>query len=112
MSIKEIGCCGAYCKTCIAFKEHTCKGCKIGYNNGSRDILKAKCVMKVCCVNRELQSCADCCEYSTCEMLNNFYSKNGYKYGKYKQAIDFIRKNGYDVFIEIADKWSNAYGKY
>ncbi len=64
------------------------------------------------CVNRELQSCADCCEYSTFEILNNFYSKNGYKYGKYKQAIDFIRKNGYDVFIEIADKWSNAYGKY
>lgn len=27
---EEIGCCGAYCKTCREF-EKTCKGCKLGY---------------------------------------------------------------------------------
>lgn len=112
MSISEIGCCGAYCRTCSAFIEQTCKGCKIGYESGTRDILKAKCKMKVCCISKKLQSCADCSEYSTCSILNDFYNKNGYKYKKYKQAIDYIRTYGYDAFLEVADKWKNAYGKY
>jgi len=37
--------------------------------------------------------------------------KNGYKYGKYKQSMDFIRENGYDEFTKIADKWKGPYGK-
>ena len=32
MSISEIGCCGAYCRTCSAFIEQVCKGCKVGYD--------------------------------------------------------------------------------
>ena len=112
MSISEIGCCGAYCDTCPALKEQTCKGCKLGYESGNRDISKAKCKMKVCCICKKLQSCADCGEYSTCSVLNDFYNKNGYKYKKYKQAADYIRTYGYDAFLEIADKWKNAYGKY
>lgn len=68
--------------------------------------------MKVCCISKSLQSCADCCEYQTCHALNDFYSKNGYKYKKYKQAIDYIRAYGYDVFLDVANGWKNAYGKY
>ena len=34
---EEIGCCGAYCGTCREF-EKTCKGCKPGYLDGSRDL--------------------------------------------------------------------------
>ena len=112
MSILEIGCCGAYCKTCPAFLEQSCRGCKIGYENGERDISKAKCKMKVCCISNKHQTCADCDEYAACNTINGFYSKNGYKYGKYKQATMFIRKNGYDAFLETANKWKNAYGKY
>ena len=112
MSIEEIGCCGAYCKTCRVLIEKVCQGCKIGYHSGERDISKAKCKMKVCCIKREQNSCADCAEYPICTIIQEFHNKNGYKYGKYRQAIEFIRNNGYDHFIEIADKWKNAYGKY
>lgn len=112
MSVSEIGCCGAYCRTCPAFREQVCKGCKIGYENGEREISKAKCKIKVCCINNKYQSCADCNEYAACTTVNGFYNKNGYKYGKYKQATEFIRKNGYDAFFEIADNWKNAHGKY
>jgi hypothetical protein len=47
LSIEEIGCCGAYCKTCKAFAQKTCLGCKLGYESGERDISKAKCLWKV-----------------------------------------------------------------
>ncbi|MHB0975668.1 MAG: hypothetical protein ACYC1U_00565 [Candidatus Aquicultorales bacterium] len=32
------------------------------------------------------------------------------KYRKYQEAIDFIRENGYEGFLEIAGGWKNAYG--
>jgi hypothetical protein len=112
MSKEEIGCCGAYCRTCRVLLENLCHGCKLGYANGERDINKAKCKMKVCCIKKGIVTCGDCSEYQICEIINEFYNKNGYKYGKYKQAIEYIRKNGYDEFLEIADKWKNAYGKY
>ena len=112
MSIAEIGCCGAYCKTCQAFVQQTCKGCKLGYDQGQRDLSKAKCAMKVCCINSRFQTCADCPKYEFCEIINGFYNKNGFKYGKYQEATEYIRKNGYEAFLKIADKWKNAQGKY
>jgi len=77
-----------------------------------RDISKAKCKIKLCCIKNEHDSCADCLEYPLCSLIQDFHNKKGYKYSKYKQAIEFIRNNGYSQFIEIADKWKNAYGKY
>jgi hypothetical protein len=112
MTLVQIGCCGAYCGTCRAWKDQSCKGCKIGYVNRERDINKARCKMKVCCIGKGYNSCADCPDLPVCKIINAFFSKNGYKYGKYRQAIDYIRQNGYATFIAIADKWTNAYGKY
>ncbi|WP_321419086.1 DUF3795 domain-containing protein [uncultured Methanomethylovorans sp.] len=112
MSLIEIGCCGAYCGTCKVLKEQLCKGCKLGYENNKRDITKAKCKIKVCCISKNYNSCADCPDTSTCQTIIEFYEKKGYKYAKYKQAIEFIKHNGYDEFIKIADTWTNAYGKY
>ena len=37
---EEIGCCGAYCGTCREYQK-TCKGCKPGYLDGSRDLSRA-----------------------------------------------------------------------
>ena len=88
------------------------KDVKIGYENGEREISKAKCKIKVCCIRNKHQSCADCKEYNSCGTVNDFYNKNGYKYGKYKQATEYIRRYGYEAFLEIADKWKNAHGKY
>ena len=107
-----IGCCGAYCRTCKAFLEDFCKGCKLGYENGERDINKVKCKIKVCCFkNMEYDSCADCAKLDSCKIIGDLYSKNGYKYKKYKEAIEFIKQNGYEDFIQLADKWNGAYGK-
>ena len=112
MGILEIGCCGAYCKTCKVFNDSLCNGCKIGYADGTRDLSKAKCKIKVCCINYGYNSCADCNDYSSCKILSEFFSKNGYKYKKYKQALDYIKQNGYREFIIITDTWKMQYGKY
>ena len=112
MSIEEIGCCGAYCGTCRALKEGACRGCKLGYQTGERDLSKAKCAMKVCCVGKGYASCADCAEYNSCDTLQAFYAKNGYKYGKYREALEFIREHGYDAFVALADGWHGPYGRY
>jgi len=113
MSIREIGCCGAYCKTCRAsISGSNCPGCKLGYENGERDINKSRCVIKLCCFkDRKFETCADCCDYSDCKIIHGLYGKNGYKYRKYQQAIEFIRENGYAKFINIADAWKGPYGK-
>lgn len=112
MTTKKIGCCGAYCGTCRVIKDGLCKGCKLGYDSGERDIDKARCKIKVCCLKKGLDSCADCTELSSCSILNIFYNKNGYKYKKYKEAIEYIQENGYAKFLEIAANWTNVYGKY
>ena len=106
-----LGCCGAYCRTCKDGRRGFCKGCKTGYADGSRDLSKAKCKMKVCCMTKDLISCADCDDFDTCEILNGFYNKNGYKYKKYQDALIRIREKGYKTFFTIANNWTNAYGK-
>ena len=112
MTTREIGCCGAYCKTCKPFIEGFCKGCKLGYDEGKRDINKAKCDMKVCCFkDRKFETCADCPDYGSCPIIQDFHNKKPFKYKKYKQSIEFIRKNSYAQFIKIANGWKNAYGK-
>jgi hypothetical protein len=60
-------------------KEQACKGCKLGYDTGGRDIDKAKCRIKVCCLKKRYNSCADCSE----------------------QAIEFIKQNGYPEFLKM-----------
>lgn len=111
MSLKEIGCCGAYCGTCRAYRV-ACKGCQIGYEAGERNIAKARCKIKLCCISRQLLTCADCSEYEACEVLGALHSKAGYKYGKYRQALDYIREDGYEAFLVVAGCWTGAYGKY
>ncbi|MGD8449173.1 MAG: hypothetical protein PVF36_08050 [Desulfobacterales bacterium] len=107
------GCCGAYCKTCKPFLTGACKGCKIGFDTGERDINKVKCKIKLCCFqDKKHDTCADCSELESCNIIGEWYSKNGYKYRKYKEAVYYIRKNGYEKFFEIADNWVNAYGKF
>jgi hypothetical protein len=44
--------------------------------------------------------------------LGEFHAKNGYKYGKYREALVFIRENGHRSFVAIADGWTGACGKY
>jgi adenosine deaminase len=109
---RYIGCCGAYCKTCKPLIEGFCKGCKLGFDTGERDIEKAKCKIKICCFKEKgYDTCADCADIDDCKIIGDWFAKKGYKYQKYKQAIEFIRENGYSDFIEIADKWKGTFGK-
>jgi len=112
MAQTDIGCCGAYCKPCRAFTSGACRGCRHGYASGARDLAKAKCVLKVCCLQKGYQICADCPAYDSCPSLAGFYGKNGAKYRKYQQATRYIRDCGYDAFVRIADAWTGACGKY
>lgn len=112
MNTESIGCCGAFCGTCPELKRNQCKGCKIGYGSGERDIAKAKCKIKVCCIQKGLLSCANCPAYERCEALNGFFSKNGYKYKKYKESLDYIRASGYAQFLTASSAWTRQYGKF
>jgi hypothetical protein len=47
---------------------------------------------------RKLETCADYPNYS-CEILEAFWNKNGWKYKQYRKQLEFIRQNGYDEFI-------------
>ena len=67
--------------------------------------------MKRCCLARELETCAECPDLANCSVISTFHSKAGYKYGKYRQAIEFIRTYGTEQFIRQADSWTGAYGK-
>ena len=111
MSLLEIGCCGAVCKTCPPYKENICRGCEIGYKTGVRALTKAKCAIKQCCMTKGLAMCGDCDEFLSCNMIQDFYRKNGYKYKKYKESMDFIREHGYDDFLQKITTWKRAYGK-
>ncbi len=108
----HIACCGAYCKTCKPFINGHCKGCKLGYAEGQRDINKARCKIKLCCFrDKSLETCADCAELDACQIIHSFQDKSGYKYKKYKQAMEFIRTHGYAKYIKLADKWKGPYGR-
>jgi hypothetical protein len=76
--VRYIGCCGAYCGTCRALSDRVCRGCKLGYATGERDLANSRCAMKLCCLTRGLETCAECGDYSTCEILGAFHGKNGY----------------------------------
>jgi hypothetical protein len=110
-AITYVGCCGAYCRTCKPYKDGHCKGCKLGYASGERDLAKARCRIKVCCITRGYQSCADCPDLDTCDIIGSFHGKKGYKYRKYAESIAFICRHGYEEFIRQAEGWTNAYGR-
>ncbi len=108
---EAIGCCGACCGTCREFNK-TCKGCKPGYLDGSRDLRRAKCRMKKCCLTKGHITCGDCAAYDRCETLQASIGHPGYKYSKYKQALAYIRARGRAAFLKAAEYWTSAYGKY
>jgi hypothetical protein len=61
-------------------------------------------------VERKLETCADCPEYQ-CEVLEAFWNKNGWKYKQYKKQLEFIRQNGYEKYLNKANKWERSHGK-
>jgi hypothetical protein len=112
MSIIEIGCCCAYCRTCRAFRSGGCPGCRLGYEDGGRDAARIRCAMKSCCVlEKRFSTCAYCPEFETCPSLRTWYAKPGWKYGRYLASAEYIRAHGYDAFLTVADGWTDAIGR-
>ena len=112
MGKADMGCCGAYCGTCKVKAASACKGCGWGYAEGLRELEKAKCPVKRCGLGKGFSSCAECPEAESCGILGEFHGRNGEKYRKYRQAIQYIRRFGYPAFFAVADGWKDAKGKY
>jgi len=87
--------CGLYCGACRSFLNGKCPGCK--------DNIKATwCKIRLCCMENNMQSCADCksVELMECKKYNNFISRVfGYVFNSDRKAcIDRIKEIGYEGF--------------
>lgn len=110
--VNYIACCGCYCKTCKAFTSKNCPGCKLGYNNNNRDINKAKCKIKLCCLkDKIIESCADCSDFYKCSIISNKFKSGTYDNKKCLETLEYIKSNGYNSFIKLANNWKNHFGK-
>jgi len=99
---RYIGCCGAYCRTCKPYIEEYCKGCKLGFDTGERDIKRAKCKIKICCFrDKKFDTCADCKDLDTCPILGGWYAKNGYKYKKTSRPSSLLKKTDIPNFSKL-----------
>lgn len=94
---------------CRSHINESCPGCKTGYADGQRNIRKSRCDVKVCCIGKGLKTCADCSEFNICGILDKFYSKKGKI--RYRPALEFIRKYGYEEFEKKARNWKYIYGE-
>jgi len=109
--LKFIGCCGANCGTCRSFIIGQCRGCKLGYNEGTRSLNASKCEIKRCCLGKgTLVTCADCGEYPKCERMRAFHGRKESKYVDYCRPIDYIRRFGYRRYLRMAGRWKGPYG--
>ena len=82
----------------------------MGYEPGGRDLSKAKCRIKICCLKRGFGTCAECSDFP-CNILKEFWGKKGWKYKQYRKQLEFIREKGYEEFLKRADGWKRAHGK-
>lgn len=56
--------------------------------------------MKKCCLTKGHRTCVDCAEYDRCDAIQEFMHHPGYKYSKYRQALEFIRAHGLRRFYQ------------
>ena len=107
-----VGCCGAYCRACRSYVLGHCVGCRLGYEDGSRDIARTRCKIKSCCFgSKELETCAECPDYRSCRILESFHGKGGREYEGYRASLEFIARNGCEEFVKRAKGWKRAYGE-
>ncbi len=110
--LRLVGCCGANCGTCRSFIRGQCRGCRVGYDDGTRDLAATKCRVKMCCLGRgTLVTCADCGEYQTCERILSFHESKESKYKEYTRPVEYIRTHGYSEYLKNARKWKGPFGR-
>ena len=93
---KLIAKCGLYCGACGRYKKGKCKGCM-------ENEKASWCKVRICCLDKEIDSCADCNEYSNvmaCGKYNNFMAKLfGVMFNSDRAAcIQKIKQEGYHSY--------------
>jgi hypothetical protein len=109
--LRLIGCCGANCGTCRSFIIGQCVGCKLGCDDGTRNLKVSKCEVKRYCLGKgTLVTCADCDDYPKCRRIRAFHVRKGSKYADYRRPVDYIRRLGYRRYLRMARLWKGPYG--
>lgn len=95
---KLIAACGLYCGGCKKYFLEKCPGC-------SQNEKASWCAIRNCCLERKIQSCADCHDYrdtKECPKYDNFIAKFfSFIFGSDRPAsIKYIKANGYDEYAE------------
>ncbi len=96
--------CGFYCAACPKHKKEECEGCKgdspkcaVGYS---------KCQVRPCCIEKEINSCAECDEYQSareCKKYNPFMIR----FGQFvtstnrRKGIEMIKEQGEEYFLNF-----------
>lgn len=93
-----VGYCGIYCATCSKYKKGKCPGC-------AKNEKASWCKIRQCCIEKEINSCAECNEYSDvkdCKKFDNFVSKM-FEFvfrSDRKAGVRMIKENGYEEFAK------------
>lgn len=94
--LKLVSFCGLYCGSCGKYQKGKCPGCA---NNEKA----TWCKIRKCCIEKGIQSCAQCDEFSDvkdCKMFDNFVAKMFelvFKSDR-KAGIRMIKELGYEEF--------------
>jgi len=91
--------CGLYCGACRSYANGKCKGC---HENSKA----TWCTVRVCCIEKNITSCADCADHldpRDCNKFNNFMSRLfGFVFKSDRAAcIEQIRQLGIDGHAKI-----------
>lgn len=91
--------CGLYCGACPRFLKNKCKGCR------EKDHFPSYCDIKPCAIEHNIDTCAQCPEYSDvrlCKTFNPFLIKVGEFITGTSRArgIDMIRTSGKTAFAQ------------
>lgn len=90
--------CGIYCGNCGKYKKGKCPGC-------AKNEKASWCKIRQCCMAKNINSCAECDEYSDakdCPKFDNFVSKM-FEFvfrSDRKAGIKMIKEVGYEQFAK------------
>ena len=110
LDVSKISYCGFYCGACPKFTKGQCLSCKgddprcaIGYKS---------CKVRPCCIEKGIESCADCDEYDSVKDCKK-YNPLMIRFGQFiaqtnrRKGIEMIKEKGEQEFLKFMSerKW-------
>ena len=110
LDVSKISYCGFYCGACPKFTKGQCLSCKgddpkcaIGYK---------ACKVRPCCIEKGIESCADCDEYDSVKDCKK-YNPLMIRFGQFitqtnrRKGIEMIKEKGEQEFLKFMSerKW-------